>query len=86
MLRIVFLILPLAACQVTAPQATPDTCEAVAERVSARIGTPVAEVDATGPEGRRVIGPNDMVTMDYVEGRLNLKTDADGTLTRAYCG
>ncbi|VDC17153.1 Peptidase inhibitor I78 family protein [Rhodobacteraceae bacterium THAF1] len=52
----------------------------------ARMGTPVDQIDATGPDGRRVIRPGQMVTMDYLAGRLNLVVDGAGNLTRAYCG
>ncbi|SFG87709.1 Peptidase inhibitor I78 family protein [Palleronia marisminoris] len=82
------LALALAACQTTpAPPAEASACEATAQRLqSTQLGTPVDAIDATGPAGRRVIGPDMAVTMDFVPGRLNLETDADGRLTRAYCG
>lgn len=34
----------------------------------------------------RVIGPDTMVTMDYLEGRLNLHTDAAGVILQIDCG
>lgn len=80
--------LALAACQTApAPPADAGDCEAIAQRLqSTQLGTPVDEIDASGPSGRRVIGPDMAVTMDHVPGRLNLETDANGRLTRAYCG
>lgn len=34
----------------------------------------------------RVIGPDTMVTMEFVEGRLNIYTDAEGIILRIACG
>lgn len=38
------------------------------------------------PGNVRVIGPDTIVTFDYRPDRLNLATDNNGTITRAYCG
>ncbi|WP_375260606.1 I78 family peptidase inhibitor [Palleronia sp.] len=78
----------LAACQTTsAPPTERGDCEATAQRLqSSMLGVPVSEIDGSGPGGRRVIGPDTAVTMDHVPARLNLETDENGRLTRAYCG
>ncbi len=34
----------------------------------------------------RVLGPNDMVTLEYRSERLNLNTDQAGTVNRVNCG
>ena len=82
------LVLLLAACQATPmPPVDAEDCEATAQRLqTSMLGVPVDQIDASGPAGRRVIGPNTAVTMDHVPARLNLETDANGRLTRAYCG
>ena len=82
------LVLLLAACQTTpTPPSDASECEATAQYLqTSMLGVPVSQIDATGPAGRRVIGPDTVVTMDHLPARLNLKTDARGRLTRAYCG
>ncbi len=34
----------------------------------------------------RVIGPNDLVTMDHDPNRLNIKTDDNGIIRQLHCG
>jgi Peptidase inhibitor I78 family len=34
----------------------------------------------------RVLGPGAMMTQDYSPSRVNLETDADGKITRVWCG
>lgn len=38
------------------------------------------------PSGVRIIGPDDVVTMDYVETRLNIRIDDRGRISEIYCG
>ncbi|CUJ15719.1 I78 family peptidase inhibitor [Cognatishimia activa] len=38
------------------------------------------------PEKTRILKPGDVATMDLVPTRLNLLTDFNGIITRAYCG
>jgi hypothetical protein len=38
------------------------------------------------PERTRIIPPMTAVTMDHIPSRLNLETDANGFITRWYCG
>lgn len=40
--------------------------------------------DITQPH--RIYGPNDMVTMDYINERLNIVTDEQGVVKRLKCG
>ena len=40
----------------------------------------------TGARAVRWIGPDDAVTMDYREDRLNIHVDARGRVTRVRCG
>ncbi|TDL78407.1 peptidase inhibitor I78 family protein [Palleronia sediminis] len=80
----------LAACQTAGPAVdgpvvgTGDTCGAAA--YSDDIGRPVATLEVPQDRMVRRIGPNDAVTMDYLEGRLNLVSDDEGRLVRAWCG
>lgn len=39
-----------------------------------------------GAQTARVLGPHDVVTLEYRSDRLNLNTDDSGTVTRANCG
>lgn len=40
----------------------------------------------SGAQNARVLGPNDMITMEYRSDRLNLNTDNTATVTRVNCG
>lgn len=59
-----------------------DACGA--SRLQERVGTQVGQHDF-GP-GTRIIPPGTAVTMDHRPDRLNVETDADGVITRVYCG
>jgi hypothetical protein len=74
--------LGLAGCQ--AVDDAPDACGA--ERYGSLIGTPVAAVTLPADLDFRIIGPDDVVTMDYDPTRLNLRTDAGGTIVAVDCG
>ncbi|MDH0744829.1 I78 family peptidase inhibitor [Pseudomonas sp. GD03842] len=39
-----------------------------------------------GAQTARVLGPNDMVTLEYRSDRLNLNTDKSATVNRVNCG
>jgi hypothetical protein len=39
-----------------------------------------------GAQTARVLGPNDMITMEYRSDRLNLNTDQTATVNRVNCG
>ena len=76
----------LAACQ-PMPDATtprPDTCNLSAHQ--SLVGTPVSLAQFPGVETVRIIPPNSPVTMDYLPERLNVETDAKGTIQRLSCG
>lgn len=87
------LLLALAGCLPAAENAgetgpaaaAQDACGAVA--LQSLVGTSVGELDpATLPEPRRIIFPGQAVTMDYVEGRLNVEIGADDRVARVFCG
>ncbi|MGH8416492.1 MAG: I78 family peptidase inhibitor [Pseudomonas sp.] len=40
----------------------------------------------SGAQTARVLGPNDMVTLEYRSDRLNLNTDQAATVNRVNCG
>lgn len=51
------------------------------------VGQPVDEIDLDSlPSPRRVIPHGMAVTMEYVEGRLNLDLDPDRRVIRVWCG
>ena len=51
---------------------------------SAKVGTDALRL--TGATALRWIGPGTMVTMDYREDRLNLRTDPAGKVVKVDCG
>lgn len=50
------------------------------------VGQPLAAVTMPASLKSRVIQPGDLVTQDYVEDRLNIELDGQGTITRVFCG
>lgn len=71
--------------------ATPMTCDADKAKADA-IGRPATEANverarvASGAESVRVIPPGTMVTMEFVESRLNVDVDAENIITDLRCG
>lgn len=61
-----------------------DMCNAQAAQ--GVVGQNVAAISFEKGADVRLIGPDTMVTMDYVPERLNLLYDAKGRVTEAYCG
>ncbi|MDQ3038730.1 MAG: I78 family peptidase inhibitor [Pseudomonadota bacterium] len=92
-------ILTLAACTLSActtptptPTPTPPTASCNAEGAQVYVGkvaTP-AVIDAArraaGAEQARTLKPGQMVTMEFIEGRLNVHVDAANVILRAVCG
>ncbi|KQX19061.1 MULTISPECIES: I78 family peptidase inhibitor [unclassified Sphingomonas] len=67
----------------------PVACDAArVEAYVGRNGTAVAEEarTAAGARSVRVIAPGQAVTMDFRRDRLNIETDASGTVVRVSCG
>jgi len=101
-MRIVLLLLPLAACAVeplpvsepAAPVAPPPpaVAECKPEPAQRFVGqklqpsTPEAARLASGSRDVRVIRPGTAVTMDLRGDRLNLEVDAGGTVSAVRCG
>ncbi|UXU75894.1 MULTISPECIES: I78 family peptidase inhibitor [unclassified Paracoccus (in: a-proteobacteria)] len=85
------LMLPLllAACLETevpqpAPQPEADACRAGEFKVL--VGQPRLVLrDMQLPQGTRIIGPRDAVTMDYRQDRLNFEIGADGRIAKVAC-
>ena len=50
------------------------------------VGAQLASVTLPADLGARVVGPDDVVTTDFSAERLNIEVDADGRITRVYCG
>ncbi|MCF5197887.1 I78 family peptidase inhibitor [Pseudomonas syringae] len=40
----------------------------------------------SGSQDARILGPDDMVTLEYRSERVNVNTDASGKVTRINCG
>lgn len=60
----------------------PDTCGA--RQFTTMIGTPIAA--ATFPVGVRTVGPDTIITEDFVPARLNVLIDARGVIIGFRCG
>ncbi len=95
MSRLPLLLLPcaclLAACATPTPDA-PATGQCDAEAAQAHVGhaaTPdmieAARKDA-GADSVRTLKPGQVVTLEYLAGRLNLYLDANGNIERIACG
>lgn len=71
--------------------ATPMTCDAEKAKADA-IGRPATEANveqariASGAESVRVLRPGTMVTMEFIESRLNIDVDEDDIITGLRCG
>ncbi len=57
-----------------------------AEDYADLVGRPVAAITLPADLPHRVVGPDDMVTMDHRPDRMNIRTDADGTIVALDCG
>lgn len=89
-----FLLVPamlsLAACATA--ETPPGASQCNADAANAYLGkaadaaTIEAARQAAGAERVRTIKPGQMVTMEYLEGRLNLYLDANGRIERIACG
>ncbi|WP_249218915.1 I78 family peptidase inhibitor [Loktanella sp. SALINAS62] len=84
-MRALFILPLLAACTIgPAPVPSEDGCGAAS--YSGLMGQNIAAVTLPADLNARVIGPNDMVTMDYIESRINFETDSFGVITAITCG
>ena len=74
--------------------ATPEVVAGACDDSQAQwaVGKTVTDADVeqarkdAGAESARTIGPDQMVTMDFNDKRLNLDTDAKGVVTAVRCG
>lgn len=87
----------LAACSTTAaPPMSDPTPPAQAscnhEAAQSMVGQPATQANVerarqlAGARIARVIKPGQMVTMEFIEGRLNVYTDEQGRIDRVRCG
>lgn len=76
--------LVLVACTPDAQPADTDACGA--NDYAALVGANIAAVTLPADRNIRVLGPDSMATMDYNPKRLNIETDADGTILQLRCG
>ncbi|MCI3945169.1 hypothetical protein BW686_12455 [Pseudomonas syringae] len=78
------------AASTPASSAIPGRCDA--DPAQFAIGKPasidlLSQVRArTGSQDARILGPDDMVTLEYRSERVNVNTDASGKVTRINCG
>lgn len=91
-MRFTFMALPLALLAGCTEPGTPaepappttDSCGAAA--FEGLVGQPKTALDRmTLPEGARVIGPNQPVTMDFRPTRLNIEIGKDDRIARVGC-
>ncbi|MFD0739747.1 I78 family peptidase inhibitor [Lysobacter koreensis] len=73
------------------PPATADSCNPDAARANAlgKVATAAVVEQArkdAGARMARVLKPGQMVTMEYMEGRLNIDVDAGNVITNLRCG
>jgi hypothetical protein len=83
--------LATAGCATAPPaEAGGSGCDAVkAQKLIGRMKSAEAGADAlrlSGAKALRWIAPGSMVTMDYREDRLNLRTDPAGKIVKVDCG
>lgn len=81
-------LLLLAGCGAPTPQSTatanaPDTCNAAAHQQL--IGQEAA-TSLTLPEPKRLNGPTDPVTTDFIANRLNIQLDDTDNIVAITCG
>ncbi len=69
----------------TKPRPVPAECQAdTYQRLVGMHHDDLLRIRILGPV--RVIRPGDIVTMDFRSNRLNISLDANGRVTRVYCG
>ncbi len=84
--------LSLVACVTTTPETPPLAGSCNADAAAAYVGKPAdaATVEASrtsaGAQRVRTLKPGQMVTMEYLQGRLNLHLDTNGNIERVSCG
>ena len=83
------LLLTAAACAAPALPAAPppspdDPCGA--DAYAGLVGANVAAITLPADLNARIVGPDTIVTMDHRPERLNIQTDADGTIIALRCG
>ncbi len=61
----------------------PDTCGAA---VYAELLSQPREAAASVPDPKRVVGPGDIVTSDYIPNRVNIGVNDAGIITEIGCG
>lgn len=49
------------------------------------VGEPAAAAEAV-PAPKRILGPGEARTMDYIPSRTNIEVDAKGKIIRVFCG
>jgi hypothetical protein len=78
--------LPLSGCMAeeTPAEGPADTCGRTG--YSSLVGTNIAAVSLPADKVVRVLEEGQPATMDFLEDRLNIETDEDGTILRLYCG
>lgn len=66
------------------PAPADDSCGAAA--LADHLGAPAADLGTALPAGARLLPPGSMMTQDFRPDRVNLDLDAEGRITRIWCG
>ncbi|MEM1397167.1 MAG: I78 family peptidase inhibitor [Pseudomonadota bacterium] len=74
----------ISGCSSEEPSIAADECGA--DGYASLIGTAIAAATLPAELNYRVIGPDTVVTQDFLPERLNIYTDADGVVTELKCG
>lgn len=78
------------ACSAAPSDAEPDVQEGRAscgaEDFQEVVGQDLSDVSMVTDLKARILRPTTITTMDYLATRMNIAVDADGVITRIYCG
>lgn len=90
-----FAVIVLAGCASTS-DVQPDAVEepvddplytsCLTEEQQALVGRSEAEARVVLPGNARIIGPDTLITQDYIPNRVNADLNSSGTVTRVWCG
>lgn len=58
----------------------------LSEEQKSLVGQPVSQARAALPSTARIIGPDDIFVQDYRPNRMNADYNAQGVVTRMWCG
>lgn len=80
------LVLATACSDVTGSEPIDETDPCGAQDHTSLLGSNIAAVTLPADLNDRVVGPDSVVTTDYVPSRLNIETNTDGMIIGLSCG